>query len=86
MGCEAEKMIVKINHTKETFKSRFIHGRRKITNGGGVLGKRVKAGTGESVSQEFCFRHGELTLAQAYRPAMGAAQLQDVTEMMNMRG
>ena len=51
-------------------------------NGGGVLGKGVKAGAGEMVSQELGFRYGKLTLAQAYRQAMGAAQLQ---EMLNMR-
>ena len=86
MGCGAEKTTVKINHTEESLKSRFICGRRKITNGGGVLGKGVKAGAGETVSQELGFRYGKLTLAQAYRQAMGAAQLQDVTEMLNMRG
>ena len=86
MGSGAEKTTVKINHSKESLKTRFIRGRRKITNGRGVLGKRVKAGTGESVSQELGFRHSKLTLAQAYRQAMGVAQLQDVTEMLNMRG
>ena len=55
-------------------------------DGRGVLGQGVKAGTGESVSQELGFRHGELAFAQANRQAMGAAQLQDVMEMLNMRG
>ena len=86
MGGGAEKTAVKINHTEEYLKSRFICWERKITNGGGVLGKRVKAGTRESVSQELCFRYGKLTLAQAYCQAMSMAQLQDVTEMLNMRG
>ena len=40
---------------------------------------------GETVSQELGFRHGKLTLAQAYGQAMGAAQLQNVSEMLNMR-
>ena len=76
----------KINHTKESLKSRFICGRREIINGGGVLGKGVKAGAGETMAQELGFRDGEFTLAQAYCQAMGAAQLQDVREMLNMRG
>ena len=50
--------MVKINHTKESLKSRFIHGRRKFTDGGGMLGQGVKAGTGESVSQKLGLRHG----------------------------
>ena len=44
-------------------KSRFIGGRRKILDGGGVLGQRMKAGTGESVSKELSLRHSKLTLA-----------------------
>ena len=55
-------------------------------DGGGVLGQRMKAGTGESVSKELGLRQCKLTLAQANSQAMGAAQLQDVTEMLNMRG
>ena len=55
-------------------------------DGGGVLGQRMKPGTGESVSKELCLRHGEFALAQANCQAMGAAKLQDVTEMLNMRG
>ena len=50
-----------------------------------MLVKGVKAGTGETVSQELGFRRGKLTLAQAYGQAMGVPQLQDVTEMLNMR-
>ena len=79
-------MTVKINHTKESLKSRFIRGRRKILDGGGVLGQRMQASTGEFVSKELGFRHGELALAQVNFQAMGVAQLQDVTEMLNMRG
>ena len=78
--------MVKINHIKESLKSWFIRGRRKISDGRGVLGQRMKAGTGESVSKELCLRHGKLALAQANRQAMGVAQLQDVREMLNMRG
>ena len=81
-----EKTTVNISHTKESLKSRFIRGRRKIFFGGGVFGQRMQAGTGESVSKELGLRHGKLALAQANRQAMGAAQLQDVTEMLNMRG
>ena len=81
-----EKTRVKINHTEESLKSRFICGWRKISDGGGVLGQRMKASTEESVSKELGLRHGKLTLAQANRQAMGAAQLQDVMEMLNMRG
>ena len=55
-------------------------------DGGGVLWQRVKALTGESVSKELGLRHGKLALVQANCQAMGAAQLQDVTEMLNMRG
>ena len=51
-----------------------------------MLRKRVQAGTGEAVSKELGFWDGKLTLAQANRQAMGAAQLQDVTEMLNMTG
>ena len=66
-------------------KSRFIHGQRKILDGGGVLGQRMQAGTGEAVAKELSLRHGKLTLAQANHQAMGLAQLQDVSEMQNMR-
>ena len=55
-------------------------------DGRGVLGQRMKAGTGESVSKELSLRHGKLTFAQGNRQAMGGAQLQDVMEMLNMRG
>ena len=47
---------------------------------------RGLAGTGEFVSKELGLRHGKLALAQANHQAMGRAQLQDVTEMLNMRG
>ena len=48
---------------------------RKILDGGGVLGQRMQADTGEFVSKELGLRHGKLALAQANRQAMGAAQL-----------
>ena len=76
--------MVKINHTKESLKSRFIRGQKEITNGGGVLGKGVKAGAEETVSKELGFRYSELTLFQAYHQAMGAGQFQDLSEMLNM--
>ena len=44
--------MVKVYHTKESLKSRFIHYRRKILIGGGVLGKRMEVGTGEVVAKE----------------------------------
>ena len=55
-------------------------------NGGGVLGERMETGAGETTTQELSFGDGKLTLAQADCQAMGAAQLQDVLEMLNMRG
>ena len=76
-----EKTVVKINHTKELLQTRLVCGWRKLTDGGGVLGQRMEAGTGETVSKELCLRHGQLALAHADCQAMGAAQLQDVTEM-----
>ena len=72
--------MVKINHTKKSLKSRFIHGQRKISDGGGVLVQMMKTSTGESVAKELGLRQRELTLVQANHQAMGAAQLQDVTE------
>ena len=45
----------------------------------------MQARTGKAVAKELGLRHGELTLAQANCQAMGTAQLQDVTEMLNMR-
>ena len=51
-----------------------------------MLGQRVKASTGESVSKELGLRHGKLALAQANHQAVGVAQLQDVTETRKMRG
>ena len=65
----------------------FIRRGRKITDERGVLGQGVKVGTGEWVSQELGLRHGKLAFAQSNRQAMGVAQLlQDIMEMLNMRG
>ena len=55
----------------------LIPRRRKIPDGGGVLRKGMQAGTGETVTQELGFRDCKLTLAQANRQAVGAAQLQE---------
>ena len=53
-------------------------------NGGGVLGQRMQARTGEAVAKELGLRHGKLALAKANCQAMGVAQLQDVSEMLNI--
>ena len=66
-------------------KSRFIQGRRKISNGGGVLLERMEAGTGEGMAQELGLPNRKLTFAQVNRQAMNTAQLQVVSEMLNMR-
>ena len=65
-------------------KSRFIRGRREITNGRGVLQERMEARTGEAMSQELGLGNSKLTFAQANCQAMDRAQLQDVSEMLNM--
>ena len=54
-------------------------------NGGGVLLERVKTGTGEVMAEEICLGNGKLSFAQANCQAMDTAQLQDVSEMLNMR-
>ena len=77
--------MVEVDHSEETLKSMFIRGQRKISNSGGVLWKRMEAGTGEVMAQELSLRDGELTLAQANCQAMDSAQLQEVAEMLNMR-
>ena len=70
-----EKTVVEVNHTKESQKSRFIFRRRKISNGGGVLGKRMEAGTGEVVAEELSLGNSKLAFAQANCQAMDSAQL-----------
>ena len=52
---------------------------------GGVLRQRMQVGTGEVVAKELSLRHCKLALAQPNREAMGATQLQNVSEMLNMR-
>ena len=65
--------------------TRLVPGRRKFTDGRGVLRQRMEAGAGEAVSEELGLRNGKLALAHANLQAMGSAQLQDVLEMLNMR-
>ena len=48
-------------------------------DGGGVLGQRMQARTGEGVAKKLGLRHSKLALAQANCQAM------DVSEMLNMR-
>ena len=74
------------NHPEENLKSRFIRRLRKFPNGGGMLGKRMEAGTGEAMTKELSLQDSKFTFAQANRQAVGTTQLQDVLEMMNMRG
>ena len=50
-----------------------------------MLLKRVEARASESMAQELGLRDGKLALAQTNHQAMGLAQLQDVSEMLNMR-
>ena len=78
--------MVEVDHTEESLKSRFIRGRRKILNGRFVLLEKVETGTGEAMAKELGLGDCKLTFAQANRQTMDTAQLQDVSEMMNMRG
>ena len=55
-------------------------------NGGGMLGKRMEAGAGEAMAKELSLQDSELTLAQANCQAKSMAQLQDVVQMLNMKG
>ena len=45
----------------------------------------METGTGEAVAEELGFGNCKLALAQANHQAMDSAQLQDVSEMLNMR-
>ena len=45
----------------------------------------MEARAGEAMTQELSLRGGKLTFAQANCQAMGMAQLQDVSEMLNIR-
>ena len=51
-----------------------------------MLVKRMEARSGEAMTQELGLWDSKLTLAQADCQAMGMAQLQDVSEMLNIRG
>ena len=86
MSSVAEESKVKIQHTEKPLKSRFIRGRREISAGGGMLGKRVEAGSGEVMTQEINIRNHIFTFAQANCQNIGTAQFQDVLKMLNMRG
>ena len=81
----AEKSQEEINLTKKSLESRFIQGRRKISDGRGMLEERAEAGTVEAMSQELCFGKPELTFVQINCQAMDSAQPTDVLEMLNMR-
>ena len=78
------KPLVEVYHTKESLKSRVIHWQGKLTDGGGVLGERMETRTGEVVAKELSFRNCKLAFAQANRQAMDPAQLQDISERLNM--
>ena len=54
-------------------------------NSGGVLQERVETRTGEAMTQELGLGDDKLTLAQVNCQAMDTAQLQDVSEVLNMR-
>ena len=49
---------------QEPLKSGFIWRWWKISNGGGVLGKRMKAGTGEAMTKELSLPKSEFTLTR----------------------
>ena len=70
---------------KKKKKSGFIRGRRELHDGRGMLGERAETGTGEMVSQELSLGHSKFTFSQADRQAMGGAQVQDISEILNMR-
>ena len=84
LGGVSKKSPVEINHTEKSLQSRFIRGRRKIRDGGGVLGEGAEAGAGEMVSQELSLRYSKFTFAQANRQAVNSAQVQDISEILNM--
>ena len=50
-----------------------------------MLEERAEAGTGEAMTQELGLGNSELTFAQANCQAVDSAQLQDFSEMLNMR-
>ena len=63
-------------------KTGFIRRQRKFSNGEGMLGKRMEAG----MAKELGLWDSKLTLPQANSQAMATAQLQDISEILNMRG
>ena len=76
LGSVSEKSPVEIYHTEKTLQSRFIRGRRKLCDGGGILGERAETGTGEMVSQELSLQNSKFTFAQA----VSSAQVQDILD------
>ena len=50
-----------------------------------MLKERVEAGTDEAISQELGLGNPKLTFAQANCQALDSAQLQDASEMLNMK-
>ena len=84
MGSVLKKSPVEIDHTKKMLKFRFIRGRRKLSDGGGMLGERGETGDGEMVSKELSFRYSKLTFVQANCQAMSLPQVQDILEILNM--
>ena len=51
-----------------------------------MLGKRMEARTGEGMAKKISLWDSKLTFSQANCQVVGTAQLQDVSEMLNMRG
>ena len=49
-----------------------------------MLRERTVSGAGEMMSQEIGLVDGKLTFSQANRQAMSMAQIQDVSEVLNM--
>ena len=74
MGSLAEKSLVEINQTESP----------GLSYSEGMLGERTQTGTGEMVSKELSLRYSELTFAQANRQAISLAQVQGISEMLNM--
>ena len=55
-------------------------------NSRGVLREKVEARTSEAMAKELGLWNSKLTFSQANHQAMSMAQLQNVLEMLNMRG
>ena len=69
-GSIPEKPSVEVYHSQKLLESRFIHGQRKIPDGGDVFEERTEARTTEEVA-------GKLTLVEANCQRLGTAQLQE---------